>query len=96
MNFMFNKKNFLSIFLLLILGVSVVFATPSFVYKRSITIDHTKVGTSNNTDQNYFPTLVSLSDSSLKDINHGGHIQSSNGYDIAFYSDINLTTQLAR
>ncbi len=95
MNFMFNKKTLSILFLVLILGISFVYSTPAFVYKRSITIDHTKVGTTNNTDQNYFPTLVTLLDTSLKDVIHGGHVQSSNGYDIAFYSDINLTTQLA-
>jgi len=91
---MFKKKLFFSGLVLLILAISFVHSAPSFVYIRSITIDHTKVGTTNNTDQNYFPVLVSLSDATLKNISQGGHVQSINGYDIAFYSDINLITQL--
>ncbi|MEI7961192.1 MAG: LamG domain-containing protein [archaeon] len=92
---MFHKKKLIALFLIILFGISIAYATPSFVYKRTITIDHTKVGTINNTDQNYFPVLVSLSDTTLKNINSGGHIQSTNGYDITFYSDINLNTQLA-
>jgi hypothetical protein len=65
-----------------------------FSYSRSITIDHTKVGAINNTDQSNFPVLVSLSNTTLKDTSHGGHVANSNGYDIYFYSDAALTTRL--
>jgi hypothetical protein len=59
-------------------------------YRKSITIDHTKVS---NTDQSYFPVLISLTDSSLKDTTNGGNITNSNGYDIIFTSN-NGSTKL--
>jgi hypothetical protein len=65
-----------------------------FTYFRSVVIDHTKVGTVNNTDQSNFPVLVSLNNAILKDVAHGGHVQNSNGYDIYFYSDSALTTRI--
>jgi hypothetical protein len=65
-----------------------------FNYSRSITIDHTKVGTVNNTDQTNFPVLVSLNNAALKDVAHGGKVQSANGYDIYFYSDSAFTTRI--
>ncbi len=60
-----------------------------FVYSffRSITIDHTKVGTLDHTDQTDFPVLVSFTDTTLKTVANGGHVQNANGYDIAFASD---------
>jgi hypothetical protein len=61
----------------------------SFLYKRSITIDHTKCGTA---DSGHIPVLVSLSDSSLS--HASGHVANANGYDIYFYSDSSLTTRL--
>jgi hypothetical protein len=63
----------------------------AFNYYRSITIDHTKCGSS---DSSAFPVLVSLSDNTLKTVGNGGHVQNSNGYDIYFYSDSSLTTRL--
>lgn len=63
----------------------------SYSYKRSITIDHTKVP---NTDQSNFPMLVSITDATLKTAANGGHVQNSNGYDIGFFSDSALTTAL--
>lgn len=63
----------------------------AFSYYRSLTIDHTKCGSS---DSPYFPVLVSLSDATLKTIGNSGHIQNSNGYDIQFFSDSGLTTRL--
>jgi hypothetical protein len=59
-------------------------------YRKSITIDHTKVS---NTDQSYFPVLISLTDSSLKDTTNGGKVTNSNGYDIIFTSN-NGSTKL--
>lgn len=63
----------------------------AFGYKRTLTIDHTQVP---NTDQSDFPVLVSLTSANLKTVGNGGHVQSSSAYDILFYSDSNLTTQL--
>ncbi len=53
-------------------------------YSRSITIDHTKCGSSNSTD---FPVLVKLSHADLKTIANGGKVRDSSGYDICFSSD---------
>lgn len=63
----------------------------SFAYKRSITIDHTKCGSSNSSN---FPVLVSFTDATFKVVGSGGHVQNSNGYDICFYSDSALTSAL--
>jgi hypothetical protein len=63
----------------------------AYTYRRSITVDYTKVQGSNQTD---FPVLVSGTYSYLATIANGGRIQNANGYDIAFYSDEALTTQL--
>ena len=41
-------------------------------YYRSITIDHTKCGSS---DSSSFPVLVSISDTTLKTVANGGHVQ---------------------
>ncbi len=59
------------------------------IKKRTITIDHTKCG---STDSTNFPVLVSISDSTLKTISNGGHVNNSNGYDIVFYSDSGYTS----
>ncbi len=56
-------------------------------YARTITIDHTKVGTVNNTDQSNFPVLFSGTYSYLATTAHGGLVQNANGYDITFTSD---------
>ncbi len=64
----------------------------SFLYKKSITIDCTKVQSS---DQTNFPVLIDVLDTSFKTVANGGHVNNSSGYDIYFYSDINLTTRLA-
>src|ERR1700690_2699336 len=44
----------------------------AYTYTRSLTIDHTKCGGS---DSPSFPVLVSLSDTTLKTVGNGGHIQ---------------------
>jgi hypothetical protein len=72
----------------------------AFSYKASITIDHNKVGTVNNTDQTNFPVLVSgtydgtAGAPNLKSAGNSGHVQNGNGYDIYFYSDSGLTTRI--
>lgn len=63
----------------------------AYSYYRSITIDYTKCGTANSTD---FPVLVSFTDLNFRTVANGGNVQNSNGYDIAFYSDVALTTKL--
>ncbi len=56
-------------------------------YYRTITIDHTKVGTVNNTDQTNFPFLFAGTYSYLATSAHGGNAKNANGYDITFTSD---------
>ena len=54
---------------------------------RAITISHTQVP---NTDQTNFPVLISLpanTYSDLKTMANGGSVTSANGYDILFTSD---------
>ncbi|MBV9406152.1 MAG: DUF2341 domain-containing protein [Acidobacteriaceae bacterium] len=53
-------------------------------YSRAITIDHTKVP---NTDQTNFPVLISGVYSYLAGSQQGGHVQNPSGYDILFTSD---------
>jgi phosphoribosyl-AMP cyclohydrolase len=54
----------------------------NYLYKKQITIDHTKVsGGSNLTN---FPVLVSLTDAALKSSGNGGNVQSIHGFDIIF------------
>jgi biopolymer transport protein ExbB len=59
-------------------------------YFRSITIDHTKVAA----DLTDFPLMIQGTYSYLKTLANGGKVQSSNGYDIQFYSDSLGTTLL--
>ncbi|MDB4940377.1 MAG: LamG domain protein jellyroll fold domain protein, partial [Candidatus Doudnabacteria bacterium] len=54
-----------------------------FSYSRSITIDHTKVP---NTDQTNFPVAFSGIFSYLATTGNGGKVQNANGYDVGFYS----------
>lgn len=63
----------------------------SFAFYRSLTIDHTKVP---NTDQSNFPVLVSITDNALKSAANGGHVQNASGFDIRPYSDQALTSTL--
>lgn len=67
------------------------YTVPLVLYKRSITIDHTKCGASNSTN---FPVMVSISDSTFKTTSNGGHVTNSSGYDVMFYSDSGYTTLL--
>ncbi|MEK7569365.1 MAG: DUF2341 domain-containing protein [Patescibacteria group bacterium] len=62
-----------------------------YQYYRTITIDKTKVP---NTDQTNFPVLISGTYSYLATVANGGLVQNANGYDVAFFSDLTLTTQL--
>jgi hypothetical protein len=65
--------------------------TNGYAYRRSISIDHTKVP---NTDQSNFPLLISGTYSYLATAANGGNVQSANGYDIIFTSDSGCATKL--
>lgn len=67
------------------------FITNGYTYRRSVTIDHTKVP---NTDRNNFPVLISGSYSYLKTVANGGNVQNANGYDIIFASNSGCTSKL--
>jgi len=56
----------------------------TFGYQRSITIAHSQVP---NTDQTNFPVLIQGIYSYLATAANGGHVQNANGYDIIFTSD---------
>ena len=62
----------------------------SYLYRKQITIDHTKVnGSSDLTD---FPVLISeASDADLKTQANGGKVHDSNGYDIIFVAGDDTT-----
>src|SRR5712692_7482054 len=55
-----------------------------YSYERTITIDHTKVP---NSDQTDFPVLVSGTYSYLATVGNGGKVQNANGYDIIVASE---------
>lgn len=57
-------------------------AAPTFSFYKTITIDHTKVP-STQTD---FPVLISGTYSYLKTVGNGGSVQNANGYDIILSS----------
>jgi hypothetical protein len=63
-----------------------------YSYSRAITISHTKVP---NTDQTNFPVLISGTYSYLATKGNGGNVTSANGYDIIFTADAAGTTPLA-
>jgi len=64
--------------------------TPTnYLYKKQITIDHTKVtGGANLTN---FALLISMTDPDLKTAANGGYVQNSNGYDIIFLDSTGTT-----
>src|SRR5690349_18662985 len=62
-----------------------------YSFRRSITIDHTKVP---NTDQTNFPVLISGTYSYLATTANGGDVTNANGYDIIFTSDAGGTSLL--
>ena len=63
-----------------------------YSYRSAITIDHTKVS---NTDQTDFPVLVSGTYSYLATTGSAGNVTNSNGYDIIFTSDASGMTPLS-
>lgn len=62
-----------------------------YLYKRSITIQSSRVAGGPHTD---FPVLVSLTNNDLRVVGSGGHVQNSDGHDIGFFADENLTSAL--
>src|SRR5947208_3458891 len=64
--------------------------TPATACQRSVTIDHTKVPST----QSNFTVLVSVTDPALKTVANGGHVANANGYDIGCYADPGGTTKL--
>lgn len=63
----------------------------AYGFYRALTIDHTKCGSANSTD---FTVLVAGTYSWLATVGNGGKVQNASGYDVAFFSDSALTTQL--
>lgn len=63
----------------------------SYLKKKQITIDHTKVSGGSNLSS--FPVLVSRTDADLKTTGNGGLVQNSSGFDIIF-TDSTETTKL--
>lgn len=64
-------------------------STPSSIYGRTLTIDHTLCGSANS---DTFTVLVSATNSTLKSVSNGGHVYRTDGYDIRFF--ITDTTSL--
>src|SRR3984893_19097942 len=62
-----------------------------YTYRRAITIDHTKIP---NTDQTNFPLLISGTYPYLATTANSGAVQNANGYDIIFTSDAAGTSTL--
>lgn len=60
----------------------------SWSYRKKITIDHTKVP---NTNQTNFPVLINRTDTDWKDTANGGHVGQSDGGDILFTSSDGTT-----
>ncbi|MGI0133488.1 MAG: DUF2341 domain-containing protein, partial [Candidatus Micrarchaeaceae archaeon] len=65
----------------------------SWVYRKSITIDHSKVSTASSTTLTDFPVLVSVTDPDLRSAINGGDVGSTTGADILF-TDSDGTTKL--
>src|SRR5438128_12675012 len=76
--------------LLLVLLAAGLAATPeargdAFDYRKPITIDRNKVGTTGApTTLTKFPMLYSVTDPNLKTVANGGRVQNANGWDIIF------------
>jgi hypothetical protein len=66
-------------------GWFVVQFPSTFSHRKTITIDHTKLGASCSSSLPSFPVLIKLpSDYDLRTVANGGHVQNANGYDIVF------------
>lgn len=60
-------------------------------YYRTLTVDHTKIGSSDPTD---FPVLVDITDVTLKSVSNGGHVTRTDGFDIFFTTTSSGSTQI--
>ena len=63
----------------------------SFAYYATLTYDHTLCGTA---DSSGFPALIYASGPTLRDVAHGGYVNSSTGADILVFSGSSLATQI--
>lgn len=86
-----------SLLLLFALGSTAWGACPatwsnSYTYCRQVTLNHTLVSTSN---QSNYPAPWFGTFTYLKTVGNGGHVQNSSGFDIIFTSDNLGTTKLA-
>ena len=60
-------------------------AHAAYGFRKALTIDRTRIGTSGGaTTLSSYPLLITTTDAALKSAANGGHVQSANGYDIAF------------
>lgn len=62
-------------------------ADRDYKYKKKLVIPSSKV----SGDETNFPIVVNITDTDLKDVLNGGHVQSANGYDICFYNSTETT-----
>jgi len=62
----------------------------AYGFYHSLTIDHTQVSA---TLSNY-PVLVNFTDANLATVANGGHVTSSSGFDIGFFSDTGANNKL--
>lgn len=60
-------------------------------FYRSITVDHTKLGT---TDLSDFPVLLDVTDVTLKSVSNGGHVNRTDGFDIIITTTSSGSTQI--
>lgn len=79
-------------------NIEEVGSSSPYSYYATVTVDNTKV--SGSSDHTGFPMLVTGTydgtggEPDLRTTGNGGNVEHANGYDIAFFSDSNLTTQL--
>jgi cysteine-rich repeat protein len=60
-------------------------AHAAYNYRKAITIDRTRIGSSGSpTTLTNYPLLLNITDSALATTGNGGHVQNTNGYDITF------------
>src|SRR5262245_63432538 len=79
---------------LLFLTLLILFSAPafaSFSHVSPLTIDHTKVP---NSDQTDFTVLVEVSDNRFRTVANGGHVRSGAGYDIRPHSNSSCSSAM--
>lgn len=82
----------LLLLLLCLIPTTQVFA--SFGYSQAVVIQASQVGGAVATPTN-FQVDFDVTQSGLKTVGNGGHVQNANGYDISMFSDSTCSTQLA-